>query len=79
MMLHVISMNNEFVYICFNQKPIRAPTARSARSFSRSDLRGTAELYREKKQMTGWKIGLWSSFCNTLWQTNIAMEYPHVQ
>lgn len=48
-------------WICFNQKPLQAPTARSARSFSRSDLRGTAEL----QQMGDWKIGVWLSFCDT--------------
>lgn len=43
---------------------VQAPTARSARSFSRSDLRGTAELHiGTNKQMGAWKIGIWLSFC----------------
>ena len=45
-------------------QPLHAPTARSARSFSRSDLRGRAELHiGTNKQMGAWKIGVWLSFC----------------
>ncbi len=57
-------MNNEFVLTKSpsGHQQLEVPEASVGRIWEEE-----LSYIGKKKQMTGWKIGLWSSFCSTLW------------